>query len=184
VEDILQNLFDSDDSWSIARLRYFNPVGAHPSGLIGENPNGIPNNLMPYIAQVATGIRSRLGVFGNDYDTRDGTGVRDYIHVMDLAQGHVAALTYCENHPPQVLTLNLGTGNGFSVLEMVRAFEKASGREIPYEFKPRRAGDIAACWADTQKARTLLGWQATREIDDMCVDAWRWELMSLRDDVN
>lgn len=176
VEDILQSLFDSDPTWRIARLRYFNPIGAHPSGVIGENPNGVPNNLMPYIAQVAAGKRVRLGIFGSDYDTPDGTGVRDYIHVMDLAQGHLAALDYCVNHPPQLITANLGTGNGYSVLEMVHAFEEASGCKVPYEFKDRRIGDVDACWADTHRAEALFGWKATRSLYEMCTDAWRWEL--------
>ena len=175
VEDLLAHLQASTCDWRIARLRYFNPVGAHPSALIGESPQGIPNNLMPYIAQVAAGKRPNLSVFGHDYDTPDGTGVRDYIHVMDLARGHIAALQHCDVSDPGVLTVNLGTGNGYSVLEMVRAFEKASGRTVPFEFKPRRPGDVDACWADTTKALKTLGWQAALGIDEMCSDVWRWE---------
>lgn len=175
IEDILENLYNAESGWRIARLRYFNPVGAHPSGLIGEAPQGTPNNLMPYVAQVATGRRERLQVFGSDYNTPDGTGVRDYIHVMDLAQGHLAALRHCQTKDSTLLSVNLGTGNGFSVLEMVRAFEAASGRAIPYDLVPRRPGDIAACWADTQRAEALIGWKATLGINQMCADAWRWE---------
>ncbi|OWT53966.1 UDP-glucose 4-epimerase GalE [Candidimonas nitroreducens] len=175
VEDILESLYRAEPGWRLARLRYFNPVGAHPSGLIGEAPQGVPNNLMPYVAQVARGARTRLQVFGDDYDTPDGTGVRDYIHVMDLAQGHVAALRYCERQKQCLLSVNLGTGRGYSVLEMVRAFEKASGRPVPYDIVARRPGDIAACWADTNLAATTLGWRATLGIEDMCADAWRWE---------
>ncbi|MFA5597435.1 MAG: UDP-glucose 4-epimerase GalE [Pusillimonas sp.] len=176
IEDILENLHASEDGWRIARLRYFNPVGAHPSGLIGEAPQGTPNNLMPYVAQVATGSRPRLQVFGNDYNTTDGTGVRDYIHVMDLARGHLAALRHCERQTQTLLTVNLGTGKGFSVLEMVKAFEAASGRPIPYDIAPRRPGDIAACWADTTLAEHTLGWAASQGISQMCEDAWRWEM--------
>lgn len=176
VEDVLANLWESEPGWRIARLRYFNPVGAHPSGLIGEAPQGIPNNLMPYVAQVAVGQRDKVRVFGNDYDTPDGTGVRDYIHVMDLAEGHVRALEYCRDcDSSELLTVNLGTGQGNSVLEMIRAFEQASSRPIPYEIVDRRPGDIAACWADTQLAEKTLGWRATRTIQDMCDDAWRWQ---------
>lgn len=175
VEDMLESLYRAEAGWRIARLRYFNPVGAHPSGLIGEAPQGVPNNLMPYVAQVARGTRPRLQVFGDDYDTPDGTGVRDYIHVMDLAQGHVAALRYCEKQRQNLLSVNLGTGRGYSVLEMVRAFEKASGRPVPYDIVARRPGDIAACWADTNLAAAELGWRATLGIDEMCADAWRWE---------
>lgn len=174
VENILHDLYQGSPDWRIARLRYFNPVGAHASGLIGETPRGIPNNLMPYIAQVASGQRTCLNVFGNNYDTRDGTGVRDYIHVMDLARGHIAALRYCRNHAPGVLTTNLGTGTGYSVLEMIHAFEKASGRTVAYAYQDRRTGDVASCWADTQHATTTLGWRATLGLDDMCQDAWRW----------
>jgi UDP-glucose 4-epimerase len=174
IEDMLADLSRSDPQWRIARLRYFNPVGAHQSGLIGEAPSGIPNNLMPYVAQVATLQRERLSVFGNDYPTPDGTGVRDYIHVMDLAEGHLAALDYLVEHEG-LLTVNLGTGRGFSVLEMVRSFEQASGRAIPYSIVARRPGDIAACYADPALAEKLLGWKANRGIDDMCRDAWRWQ---------
>jgi UDP-glucose 4-epimerase len=175
VEDILESLYHAEAGWRIARLRYFNPVGAHPSGLIGEAPQGVPNNLMPYVAQVARGTRPRLQVFGDDYDTPDGTGVRDYIHVMDLAQGHVAALRHCEKQRQNLLSVNLGTGRGYSVLDMVRAFEKASGRPVPYDIVARRPGDIAACWADTNLAAAELGWRASLGIDEMCADAWRWE---------
>ncbi|ROT45801.1 UDP-glucose 4-epimerase GalE [Pusillimonas sp. NJUB218] len=175
IEDILENLYNAEPDWRIARLRYFNPVGAHPSGLIGEAPQGTPNNLMPYVAQVATGRRERLQVFGSDYNTPDGTGVRDYIHVMDLAQGHLAALQHCKTQSRALLSVNLGTGNGFSVLEMVRAFEAASGRAIPYDLVPRRPGDIAACFADTELAAKLIGWRAKLGINQMCEDAWRWE---------
>lgn len=175
VEDILENLYNSEPGWRIARLRYFNPVGAHPSGLIGEAPQGVPNNLMPYVAQVATGQRETLRVFGNDYDTPDGTGVRDYIHVMDLAEGHLAALRYCEAAAQDMLTVNLGTGEGYSVLDMVRAFETASGQPVAYKITSRRAGDIASCWANTTFAEQKLGWKASRGIKEMCEDAWRWE---------
>ena len=174
IEDILADLAKADPEWRIARLRYFNPVGAHESGLIGEAPNGIPNNLMPYVAQVATGQRERLSVFGNDYPTPDGTGVRDYIHVVDLAEGHVAALNYLAREKG-LLTVNLGTGCGYSVLDMVRAFEKASGRSVPYALVARRPGDVAACYADPALAANLLGWRAKRGIDEMCRDAWRWQ---------
>lgn len=173
VEQVLADLVVADSEWRIARLRYFNPVGAHESGLIGELPNGVPSNLMPYIAQVASGQREKVYVFGNDYPTLDGTGVRDYIHVADLAEGHVAALDYLMNHTG-LLTVNLGCGRGVSVLEMVRAFELASGRPVPYEVVPRRAGDIAACWADTSLAKRLLGWEARRNVAAMCRDAWHW----------
>ena len=175
VEEILQNLFKSEEGWRIACLRYFNPVGAHPSGLIGEAPQGIPNNLMPYVAQVAVGERAQVNVFGDDYDTPDGTGVRDYIHVMDLAEGHVAALNYCLEHSSELLTVNLGTGTGYSVLEMISAFERSSQRRIPYQIAPRRPGDIASCWADTTLARKKLGWMASSGIQQMCDDAWRWQ---------
>jgi len=158
----------------VARLRYFNPVGAHESGLIGEDPQGIPNNLMPYVAQVAVGQRAELNVFGNDYPTPDGTGVRDYIHVMDLAEGHVAALDYLDRQPG-LLTVNLGTGRPASVLDLVHAFERACGKPIPYKVAPRRAGDVAEYWADPALARQLLGWQTHRDIDAMCADVWRWQ---------
>jgi len=174
IEDILADVHAAEPDWRIARLRYFNPVGAHDSGLIGEAPQGTPNNLMPYVAQVAAGQRPALNVWGGDWPTPDGTGVRDYIHVMDLAEGHVAALDYLERTGGMV-TVNLGTGRGHSVLEMVRAFERASGRPVPYNVAPRRQGDIAQCWADTHLAKQLLGWQATRDIDTMCTDAWRWQ---------
>ncbi|CAM5524627.1 UDP-glucose 4-epimerase GalE [Eoetvoesiella caeni] len=175
VEDILENLYESEPGWRIARLRYFNPVGAHPSGLIGESPQGIPNNLMPYVAQVATGKREKLQVFGNDYNTPDGTGVRDYIHVTDLVEGHLAALRHCEHATQDLLTVNLGTGKGYSVLEMIQAFEKASGKPVTYEVAARRPGDIAACWADATLAQRILNWKANKGIDEMCADAWRWE---------
>ncbi len=173
-ENLLRDLLRSDDRWRIALLRYFNPVGAHASGRIGEDPRGIPNNLMPYVTQVAVGKRARLQVFGNDYDTPDGTGVRDYIHVVDLAEGHVAALRRLLEQPGS-LTVNLGTGTGYSVLELVRAFERASGRPVPCDIVARRPGDIDACYADPTRARELLGWQATRDLDTMCVDSWRWQ---------
>jgi UDP-glucose 4-epimerase len=175
IEDMLEDLHRSEPGWRIARLRYFNPVGAHESGLIGEDPQGAPNNLMPYVAQVAIGRRSQLNVFGGDYPTADGTGVRDYIHVMDLAEGHVAALRYLEREAG-LLTVNLGTGRGYSVLDMIKAFERASGRNVPYQVVARRPGDIAECWADPALAQRLLGWRATRAIDAMCVDAWRWQV--------
>ncbi len=177
VEEMLRDLQRAEADWQIAILRYFNPVGAHPSGLIGENPNGIPNNLMPFVAQVAVGKRAQLSVFGNDYPTPDGTGVRDYIHVVDLAQGHLAALAALARSG-QSLTVNLGTGQGYSVLDMVRAFEAASGRPVPYQIVARRAGDIATCYADPQLAGELLGWQARRGISEMCADAWRWQSMN------
>ncbi|GBG14971.1 UDP-glucose 4-epimerase [Novimethylophilus kurashikiensis] len=174
IEDILRDASVSDQDWRIGILRYFNPVGAHESGLIGEDPNGIPNNLMPYIAQVAVGKLQQLAVFGDDYPTPDGTGVRDYIHVVDLAQGHVAALDVLDNRHG-LFTVNLGTGHGYSVLEMVQAFSRASGHEIPYRIAPRRPGDIAQCYADPSLAQQLLGWQATRGIDQMCSDVWHWQ---------
>jgi UDP-glucose 4-epimerase len=160
--------------WRIARLRYFNPVGAHESGLIGEDPQDIPNNLLPYVAQVAAGQRERLSVYGDDYPTPDGTGVRDYIHVCDLADGHLAALRYLRQNPG-MLTVNLGTGRPASVLEMVRGFERASGRPVPYQVVPRRAGDVAQCWADPAQAQRLLGWRAQHGLERMCEDAWRWQ---------
>ena len=174
IEDILADLYKSDPEWRIARLRYFNPVGAHPSGLIGESPSGIPNNLMPYVSQVACGQRAQLSVFGGDYPTPDGTGVRDYIHVVDLAEGHVAALDYLVREGG-LLTVNLGTGCGYSVLDMVRAFEKASGRPVPYAIVDRRPGDVAACYADPALAENLLGWKAKRGIEEMCRDGWNWQ---------
>jgi UDP-glucose 4-epimerase len=174
IEDILRDLHVSDETWNIVLLRYFNPVGAHASGRIGEDPSGIPNNLMPFVAQVAVGRRPQLSVFGDDYPTPDGTGVRDYIHVVDLAQGHVKALAKFQD-APQVYTYNLGTGRGYSVLEMIAAFEKASGRQVPYEVVARRPGDIATCYADPAKATDELAWQATRGIDAMCADTWDWQ---------
>jgi UDP-glucose 4-epimerase len=174
VEEILADWGQARPSWSIGRLRYFNPVGAHISGRIGEDPQGWPNNLMPFVAQVAVGRREKLAVFGGDYPTPDGTGVRDYIHVVDLAEGHVAALRYVLENKG-VLTVNLGTGNGVSVLDMIRAFEQASGRAVPYEIVDRRAGDIAECWADPAMAESLLGWRAARSLQEMCADAWRWQ---------
>ncbi|MGV9860699.1 UDP-glucose 4-epimerase GalE [Gordonia sp. NPDC003425] len=175
IEQVLRDVAASDPSWRIAALRYFNPVGAHPSGQIGEDPSGIPNNLMPFVAQVAVGRRAKLSIFGDDYDTPDGTGVRDYIHVDDLAAGHVAALTRISTGNDPMSTWNLGTGQGVSVLEVVHAFERASGRPIPYEIAPRRAGDIAASYADPTRANKDLDWFATKTIDDMCVDTWRWQ---------
>ncbi|MEO1938535.1 MAG: UDP-glucose 4-epimerase GalE [Sulfurimonas sp.] len=174
IEEILRDLNVADSSWRVILLRYFNPVGAHKSGTIGEDPNGIPNNLMPFISQVAVGKRKELSVFGNDYDTHDGTGVRDYIHVVDLAKGHVKALDKMKKMEG-VLTVNLGTGKGYSVLDMVHAFEKASGRKVPYKIAPRRPGDIAKCYADPSYAKEVLGWEATRGIDEMCEDSWRWQ---------
>jgi len=174
VERILSDLAASDPAWRIALLRYFNPVGAHPSGLIGEDPQGIPNNLMPNIAQVAVGVRDRVRIFGNDYPTRDGTGIRDYIHVVDLARGHLSALEALRRDA-RSFTVNLGTGRGISVLEAVRAFERASGRTIPTEKVPRRAGDVAESYADPSLAERLLGWKAEHGIDDMCRDTWRWQ---------
>lgn len=173
-EDLLRGLEACDPNWQIAYLRYFNPVGAHPSGLIGEDPRGIPNNLMPYVAQVAVGKRPHLNVFGNDYDTPDGTGVRDYIHVMDLAEGHVAALKYLADQK-QSLTVNLGTGRGYSVLELARAYGEAADRDVPVVFAPRRPGDVAACYADPAMAERLMGWKASRGLKEMCVDSWRWQ---------
>jgi UDP-glucose 4-epimerase len=178
TENILHDLQDSDPAWRIAVLRYFNPVGAHASGLIGEDPSGIPNNLMPYIAQVAVGKRKYLNIFGGDYPTADGTGVRDYIHVVDLAKGHLAALDFLSK-TPGLLTVNLGTGQGLSVLEMVNAFQTASGIEIPYQIVERRAGDIACCYADPTLAAEKLGWCAELGLNAMCNDAWRWQLNNL-----
>ena len=174
LEEILRDLSRSDESWKIALLRYFNPVGAHESGIIGEDPNGIPNNLMPYITQVAVGKLPQLSVFGDDYPTPDGTGVRDYIHVVDLARGHLAALNALSGKPG-VMTVNLGTGQGYSVLDVVHAFEKASDRQVPYRIVPRRAGDVAQCYADPTLAQELLGWRAERGLDEMCSDSWRWQ---------
>ena len=174
IEEMLSDLAVADPSLSIVCLRYFNPIGAHPSGLIGEDPNGIPNNLLPYVARVASGRLPELHVYGNDYATPDGTGVRDYIHVMDLAEGHAKALEYA-SHSRGWTAVNLGCGRGYSVLEVIRAFEKASGRKIPYRLEPRRNGDIAANWCDPSLAARLLGWKASRNIDDMCRDAWNFE---------
>ena len=174
IEQILTDLHTADPEWNVILLRYFNPIGAHKSGLIGEDPKGIPNNLIPYITQVAIGKLERLGVFGDDYDTPDGTGVRDYIHVVDLAKGHVKAINYIFSNPG-LDVINLGTGVGYSVLDMVKAFGKACGKEIPYEIKPRRAGDIAMCYADPAKAARVLGWKAEKGLDEMCADTWRWQ---------
>ena len=173
-EQILRDLTVADPEWSVVLLRYFNPVGAHESGLIGEHPNGIPNNLMPFISQTAIGKRHHLSVFGNDYPTHDGTGVRDYIHVVDLAKGHLAAADYSMNHTG-VQIVNLGTGHGYSVLDIVNAFEKVNGVKVPYKIVDRRPGDIAECWADPKKAKELLGWSAEKNLEDMCRDAWRWQ---------
>ncbi len=174
IEQILTDLHTADAAWNVILLRYFNPIGAHESGLIGENPKGIPNNLVPYITQVAVGKLEKLGVFGDDYDTPDGTGVRDYIHVADLAAGHVKAIEKLESHPG-VVTYNLGTGKGYSVLDIVKAFEKACGKKIPYEIRQRRPGDIASCYADPSLAKKELGWSAKRTLEDMCADSWRWQ---------
>ena len=174
MEQIMTDLQKAHPEWNVILLRYFNPVGAHESGRIGEDPKGIPNNLMPYISQVAVGKLEKLGVFGNDYHTPDGTGVRDYIHVVDLADGHVKAIKYIFTNPGLDI-INLGTGTGYSVLDMVKAFSKACGKEIPYEIKPRRAGDIDMCYADPTKAARVLGWKAKRGLDEMCRDTWRWQ---------
>ncbi|MBR0938314.1 UDP-glucose 4-epimerase GalE [Bradyrhizobium jicamae] len=173
IEEMLRDQHVSDNSWAIAILRYFNPVGAHESGLIGEDPKGVPNNLVPFVAQVAIGRRERLNVWGSDYDTPDGTGVRDYIHVMDLAAGHLSALRLLDT--PQCFAVNLGTGEGSSVLDVIRAFEAASGRTIPYAVNPRRPGDVDTCYAATDYAAKLLGWRATRSLQTMCTDHWRWQ---------
>jgi len=175
-ERILSDLYDADNGWTVILLRYFNPVGAHESGLIGEDPQGIPNNLTPYIAKVAIGELKEIGVFGNDYPTPDGTGVRDYIHVVDLAKGHVSAIDGVKGSG--VFVYNLGTGIGYSVLDVIHAFEKACGRKLPYVIKPRRSGDIAACYADASKAKKELGWQAEYGIDDMCASLWKWQSMN------
>ena len=176
IEEILKDLYISDNEFKIAILRYFNPVGAHESGQIGEDPNGIPNNLMPFIAQTAVGKRDFLSVFGGDYDTFDGTGVRDYIHVVDLAYGHVKAIDYLYNkNMKEPLIVNLGTGKGYSVLDVVKAFEKASGQKIAYKIVDRRAGDIAKCYSDPSYAKEILGWEAKKNIDDMCEDSWKWQ---------
>lgn len=177
MEQMLRDIYQADNSWSIALLRYFNPVGAHKSGLIGEDPNGIPNNLMPFITQVAVGKREKLSIFGSDYPTHDGTGVRDYIHVVDLAHGHLKALEYLAKHN-ELLTVNLGTGIGYSVLDVVKAFAVASGKEIPYELQSRRAGDVAKCFADSAKASQVLGWSCEYDLSRMCQDSWRWQSMN------
>jgi len=176
VEQILRDVVAGDPGWRAMLLRYFNPVGAHESGLIGEDPAGIPNNLMPFVAQVAMGRQPRLKIYGGDYPTIDGTGVRDYLHVVDLALGHVAALANLMEHStPRETIVNLGTGNGHSVLEVVKRFEAASGRPVPYEIVARRPGDVATCYADASRARKLLGWEARRRLEQMCADAWRWQ---------
>ena len=174
IEQILKDIYKSDNTWNICILRYFNPVGAHESGLIGEEPQGIPNNLMPYVARVAAGTLKELSVFGNDYDTPDGTGVRDYIHVVDLAKGHVKALEKLGKEKEGLYIYNLGTGKGYSVLDMVKAFEKATGKKVPYKIAPRRAGDIATCYADPKKAFEELGWKAEKTLEDMCLDSWNY----------
>ena len=181
IEEILRDFYNSKEidssknDWKITILRYFNPVGAHPSGQIGEDPNGIPNNLMPYVAQVAIGRRDYLTVFGNDYDTPDGTGVRDYLHVMDLADGHVKAIEHLQTTEQGIFTFNLGTGQGYSVLDMVQAMSKACGHEIAYQVGPRRPGDIATCYADASRAADILQWKATRNLQQMCQDLWCWQ---------
>lgn len=174
IESILRDLYQSDKDWSVALLRYFNPIGAHHSGMIGEDPKGIPNNLMPFITQVAIGKRDKLSVFGNDYDTHDGTGVRDYIHVVDLAKGHLKALEYIKDKNV-VEAINLGTGTGYSVLDMVNTFSKENDINIPYEITPRRPGDIGTCYAATNKAKELLNWSAEKNLSDMCKDSWKWQ---------
>lgn len=175
IEIILEDIFKADNAWNVTLLRYFNPIGAHKSGKIGENPNGIPNNLMPYITQVAIGKLKELSVFGDDYDTPDGTGVRDYIHVVDLAEGHVKAVENILEGNKGVQVFNLGTGHGYSVLELVKAFEKASGNKVPYKIVARRPGDIATCYSDPAKAKEVLGWEAKRGLAEMCEDSWRWQ---------
>ncbi len=174
IEQILKDIYKSDNSWDICILRYFNPVGAHESGLIGEEPKGIPNNLMPYVVRVAAGTLKELAVFGNDYNTPDGTGVRDYIHVVDLAKGHIKALEKLEKEENGLYIYNLGTGNGASVLDMVKAFEKVTGKKVPYKIAPRRDGDIATCYADPTKAKNELNWVATKNLEDMCKDSWKY----------
>ena len=175
LEQILTDLHTADERWNVTLLRYFNPIGAHESGLIGENPKGIPNNLLPYVTQVAVGKLKELSIFGNDYDTHDGTGVRDYIHVVDLANGHVKALDKILKAEPEVRIYNLGTGIGYSVLDVVKAFEKANNIKINYTMKPRRAGDVATCYSDASKAKEELSWVASRDLETMCKDAWRWQ---------
>ena len=177
IENILHDIYKSDNGWRIVNLRYFNPVGSHGSGLIGEDPSGIPNNLMPFITQTATGKRDSLSVFGGDYDTHDGTGVRDYIHVVDLAEGHIKALQKTQTEPG-IWTVNLGTGVGYSVLDIVKAFEIASGKQIPYKIVKRRSGDIASCYADPKYAKETLGWEAEHGLAEMCEDSWRWQSMN------
>ncbi|MBR4515737.1 MAG: UDP-glucose 4-epimerase GalE [Lachnospiraceae bacterium] len=177
LEQILTDLHTADEEWNVILLRYFNPIGAHKSGKIGEDPKGIPNNLLPYVAQVAIGKLECVGVFGNDYDTPDGTGVRDYIHVVDLAVGHVKAIDKIKENPG-VKVYNLGTGNGYSVLDVIKAFSKACGHEVPYQIKPRRPGDIATCYADASLAKAELGWEAKYGIEDMCADSWKWQSMN------
>ncbi len=174
IEQILKDIYISDNNWDICILRYFNPVGAHKSGLIGEEPQGIPNNLMPYVARVASEELKELSVYGDDYDTPDGTGVRDYIHVVDLAKGHLKALDKIEKEQKGIYIYNLGTGTGYSVLDMVKAFEKTTGKKVPYRIAPRRAGDIATCYADPKKAKEELGWEATKTLEDMCRDSWNY----------
>ena len=174
IEQILKDIYNSDNTWDIAILRYFNPVGAHESGLIGEEPQGIPNNLMPYVARVAAGKLKELSVFGNDYDTPDGTGVRDYIHVVDLAKGHIKALEKLEKEGKGLYIYNLGTGKGYSVLDMVKAFEKSTGKKVAYKIAPRRTGDIATCYSDPTKAKEELGWEAIKTLDEMCKDSWNF----------
>ncbi len=174
IEQMLKDIYQSDNTWDICILRYFNPVGAHESGFIGEEPQGIPNNLMPYIVRVANGQLKQLSIFGNDYDTPDGTGVRDYIHVVDLAKGHLKALNKLDKEGQGLYIYNLGTGTGYSVLDMVKAFEKATGKQVPYQIAPRRAGDIATCYAAPQKAKSELDWEATKTLEDMCRDAWNY----------
>jgi len=176
IEEMLKDLCRSDDGWRIGSLRYFNPVGAHESGLVGEDPLGVPSNLLPFVAQVAIGRREKLQIWGNDYDTPDGTGIRDFIHVVDLASGHLSALRQLGQ--PGLITVNLGTGNGSSVLDIVRTFESVSGRSIPYEIRERRAGDVAACYADPTFAKNALGWASTRSLEQMCADHWRWQLQN------
>lgn len=175
IEIILEDIYKSDNEWNVTLLRYFNPIGAHESGRIGENPSGIPNNLMPYITQVAIGKRPYLSVYGNDYDTPDGTCIRDYIHVVDLADGHVKAVNNILDGKKGVQIFNLGTGKGYSVLDIVKAFSKAYGKELPYKIAPRRPGDLAVCFSDPSKAKEVLGWEAKRGIDDMCRDSWNWQ---------
>lgn len=177
LEQILTDLHTADEEWNVILLRYFNPIGAHKSGMIGEDPKGIPNNLLPYVAQVAIGKLECVGVFGNDYDTPDGTGVRDYIHVVDLALGHVKAIDKIKDNPG-VKVYNLGTGNGYSVLDVIKAFSKACGHEVPYQIKPRRPGDIATCYADASLAKKELGWEAQYGIEEMCADSWKWQSMN------